>query len=267
MADGGWRMIMRCFHYAAVAAVAVVGFTSVASAADMPTKAPMYTKAPVMAPMYNWTGFYIGLNAGYSWGSQTNSLVAITGGGVTSQSNTDHLDGFIGGGQIGYNWQVNQWVLGLEADFQGSGQKADGSYSFPGFGPPTCTAFGCVAATTITYSDKLDWFGTVRGRIGYAMGATGNWLPYLTGGWAYGHGTISGTTSATGTSFSGSQDYSGWTVGGGVEWAFADHWSAKVEYLYIDFGNGPTVPVSTGLTIVSGTMTDNIVRAGINYKF
>ena len=256
---------MRRFQCAMLAAVAVIGFGSLASAADMPVKSPMYTKAPVMAPLYNWTGFYVGSNAGYSWGSQDNSLVTSTG--VTVQSNSDHLNGFVGGGQIGYNWQVNQWVFGLEADFQGSGQKADGSLLLPGSGFNILV----IPTTSIAYTDKLDWFGTVRGRVGYAMGDRGTWLPYLTGGWAYGHGSVSGTTTfgATATSFSGSQDYSGWTVGGGVEWAFADHWSAKVEYLYIDFGNGPTLAANaTGtLNIVSGTMTDNIVRAGVNYKF
>jgi outer membrane immunogenic protein len=256
---------MRRIHCATLAAVAVIGFASVASAADLPVKAPMYTKAPVVAPLYNWTGFYIGLNAGYSWGRQDNDLVNVVTG-VTEFSNSDHLNGFIGGGQIGYNWQVNQWVFGLEADFQGSGQKGDGTFFIAAV--PGILAAG-TPASTFNYTDKLDWFGTVRGRIGYAMGATGNWLPYVTGGWAYGHGEISGTTTSLGvaTSFSGSQDYSGWTVGGGVEWAFLNNWSAKVEYLYIDFGDGPTVPVSATRDIVSGKMTDNILRAGLNYKF
>jgi outer membrane immunogenic protein len=256
---------MRRIHCATLAAVAVIGFASVASAADLPVKAPMYTKAPVVAPLYNWTGFYIGLNAGYSWGRQDNDLVNVVTG-VTEFSNSDHLNGFIGGGQIGYNWQVNQWVFGLEADFQGSGQKGDGTFFIAAV--PGIVAAG-TPASTFNYTDKLDWFGTVRGRIGYAMGATGNWLPYVTGGWAYGHGEISGTTTSLGvaTSFSGSQDYSGWTVGGGVEWAFLNNWSAKVEYLYIDFGDGPTVPVSATRDIVSGKMTDNILRAGLNYKF
>ena len=256
---------MRRIHCATLAAVAVIGFASVASAADLPVKAPMYTKAPVVAPLYNWTGFYIGLNAGYSWGRQDNDLVNVVTG-VTEFSNSDHLNGFIGGGQIGYNWQVNQWVFGLEADFQGSGQKGDGTFFIAAV--PGIVVAG-TPASTFNYTDKLDWFGTVRGRIGYAMGATGNWLPYVTGGWAYGHGEISGTTTSLGvaTSFSGSQDYSGWTVGGGVEWAFLNNWSAKVEYLYIDFGDGPTVPVSATRDIVSGKMTDNILRAGLNYKF
>jgi outer membrane immunogenic protein len=226
---------MRRFQCALLAAVAAIGFASVASAADMPTKAPMYTKAPVMVPLYNWTGFYVGLNAGYSWGRQDNS--AVSAAGVTVLSNSDHLNGFIGGGQIGYNWQVNQWVFGLEADFQGSGQKADGTFLIVPVGvffnaPPP--------STSIAYTDKLDWFGTVRGRIGYAMGANGNWLPYLTGGWAYGHGEISGTTTigAVATSFSGSQI----TVAG--RWAVV--WNGHSKIIGVRNSNISTSILATG---------------------
>jgi len=125
--------------------------------------------------------------------------------------------------------------------------------------PPTVTV-------TNSYTDKLEWFGTVRGRLGWAFD---RWMPYITGGWAYGHGEINGTSTvgALATAFSTSQNYSGWTIGGGVEWAFANNWSAKAEYLYIDFGDGPTVPITTGVNVVSGKMTDNIVRIGVNYKF
>lgn len=249
---------MRCLAIALLVVASPVGLSQMASAADLPVKAPIY-KAPIAAPPYNWTGLYVGLNVGGSWGRQDNSLVNATTG-VTLQSNSDHLNGVIGGGQIGYNWQVDHWVLGIEADFQGSGQKGDGNFFLPS------AVLAANFPTSIAYSDKLSWFGTVRGRIGYAFD---RWLPYLTGGWAYGHGEISGTTTvgATTTSFSASQNYSGWTIGGGVEWAFANSWSAKLEYLYIDFGDGPTVPISTTLNIVSGRMTDNIVRVGVNYKF
>jgi outer membrane immunogenic protein len=253
---------MRRLVLALLASIAVVG---TAAAADMPVKAPVY-KAPVVAPPYNWTGFYVGLNAGGSWGRQENDLVTVPGG-VTLLSNSDNLDGFIGGGQIGYNWQINQFVLGVEADFQGSGQKADGSFLIP-FIPATVAP--AVPGLTANYTDKLEWFGTVRARAGYTWD---RWLAYVTGGWAFGHGTLSGTgtTTPAGTvlAFSTSQDYSGWTVGGGLEWAFADHWSAKAEYLYIDFGNGPTVVVNTAgsLAIASGKMTDNIARLGVNYHF
>lgn len=249
---------MRRLSVALLVTVSAICVSQMASAADLlPVKAPIY-KAPVVAPPYNWTGLYIGLNIGGSWGHQDNSLVTTTG--VTLLSNSDHLDGVIGGGQIGYNWQVNQWVLGIEADFQGSGQKGDGSFFLPS------AVLAANFPTSFSYSDKLNWFGTVRGRIGYAFD---RWLPYFTGGWAFGHGEINGTTifGATTTSFSASHDYSGWTIGGGVEWAFENNWSAKLEYLYIDFGDGPTVPVSPVLNIVSGKMTDNILRVGVNYKF
>jgi outer membrane immunogenic protein len=250
---------MRRIGFALVASIALVG---AAAAADLPVKAPVY-KAPVMAPAYNWTGFYVGLNAGYSWGHQDNDLV-FAPTGVTLFSNSDHLNGFIGGGQLGYNWQVNQLVVGIEADFQGSGQKGDGTFLIL----PVGFFANLPAATSIAYSDKLNWFGTVRGRIGYAFD---RWLPYLTGGWAYGHGEISGTTTtgALVTSFSATHNYSGWTLGGGMEWAFQNNWSAKAEYLYIDFGDGPTVAANAAgtLNIVSGKLTDNIVRLGVNYKF
>ena len=242
----------------ALAAVATTALTQFAFAADLPVKAP----ARVIAPMaYNWTGFYAGLNIGGSWGRQDNALVSSTG--IVEFTNSDKIDGVIGGGQIGYNWQSNQWVFGIEADFQGSGQKGNGSFFIPAVGGNLALV---IPSTSITYEEKLNWFGTVRGRLGYAFD---RWLPYVTGGWAFGHGEINGsrTTGAVNTVFSGSEDYSGWTLGGGVEWAFANNWSAKAEYLYIDFGDGPTVPITTGVNVVSGKMTDNIVRIGVNYKF
>ncbi|MGH6683603.1 MAG: outer membrane protein [Pseudolabrys sp.] len=231
---------MRRLVFALLASTLFIG---AAAAADLPVKAPVY-KAPVMAPVYNWTGFYIGANIGYSWGRQDVDAV----GGVPLGN--PNIDGVIGGGQIGYNWQMNQLVLGIEADIQASGQKGDGTF-VPG---PAA-----LALPTITFTDKLDWFGTVRGRVGYAMD---RWLPYVTGGWAYGGGSISGSTS-TPTTFSGSTTYSGWTIGGGLEYAFMNNWSVKAEYLYIDFGNGPTVNGA----IVGGRMTDNIARLGVNYRF
>ena len=226
--------------------------------ADLPVKAPI--ARPIVTQTFNWTGFYAGLNLGGSWGSQDNALVSTAG--ATLASNSDHVDGIIGGGQIGYNWQTNQIVFGIEADFQGSGQKADGSFSFSPVG------FFAAAPPTVTmdYSDKLEWFGTVRGRLGYAFD---RWLPYLTGGWAYGHGVLNGSTAvgATSFSFSADKDYSGWTVGGGLEWAFDNHWSARAEYLYIDFGDGAVAAASPTLNVVSGRLTDNIVRAAVNYRF
>jgi outer membrane immunogenic protein len=214
-------------------------FVGAASAADMQRPAPVY-KAPILTParVYDWTGFYVGGNIGYGWGRQD---AALTGFGSLGSAN---VDGIIGGGQVGYNWQLNQLVLGLEADIQGSGQKGDGG-----------------VAGVATYTSKLDWFGTVRGRVGYAFD---RWLPYVTGGWAYGGGNVSGT--AGGAPFSTSSNYSGWTAGAGLEYAFLNNWSVKGEYLYVDFGNGPSTVTGAG-TISSGHLTDNIFRLGVNYKF
>ena len=211
----------------------------------------MYTKAPVMAPMYNWTGFYIGLNAGGSWGRQENDLVTVPGG-LTVFSGSDKLDGFIGGGQIGYNWHTGPVVFGLEADFQGSAGSGDLN------GGPA----GGVSITGGTL--KTPWFGTIRGRIGYAWD---RWMLYATGGGVYGHLDYSGTTVG-GTipgAFSSSTDFWTWTVGGGVEASLWDRWSAKVEYLYI--GTPDSFPVPPGTTGASGSINTNIVRVGLNYHF
>jgi outer membrane immunogenic protein len=218
-------------------------FIGAASAADMPRRAPAYkAPEPIMAQPYNWTGFYVGGNLGYGWGRQDNSVDGTSVGSA-------NVNGIIGGGQVGYNWQVNQIVFGLEADFQGSGQKGDGSFTVPFPG---------------TFTNKLDWFGTVRGRVGYAFD---RWLPYVTGGWAYGHGSIDASAPGVGAG-SVSNTYSGWTVGGGLEYAFLNNWSAKIEYLYVDFGNGPSVTLAPSASVLSGgKLTDNIVRVGLNYKF
>jgi outer membrane immunogenic protein len=234
-----------------------LGCCGVASAADMPLKAP-----PPPAPVYyNWSGFYLGVNLGGSWGHQSEELFL---GGAPVAGRSNHMDGVIGGGQLGYNWQFpgsgvfggNAWVLGLEADFQGSGQRRDDNFAFTGISGDL--------------NDKLEWFGTVRGRAGVAFD---HWLPYVTGGWAYGHRTLDGTigTTTTTASFSNSNTFTdGWTVGGGVEWAFWSHWTAKLEYLYIDFGNNGSnanMITTPAVSITTGHLTDNIVRAGVNYKF
>jgi outer membrane immunogenic protein len=244
---------------------------SIAAAGPALAKAkPKVVPPPPPAPIYNWAGFYLGGNVGYSWGRQGDRLLNDVGTPV--EGNTANLDGVIGGGQIGYNWQFDKTVLGIEADLDASGQTGNGN---PLFTHPPGTTFcnGQVACfpggvgATLANTDKLNWFGTVRGRLGWAVD---RWLPYVTGGWAYGQGTISGTTTTTiptTNTFSGSQNYSGWTIGGGLEWAFLDHWTARAEYLYINFGNGPTVAASARLSIAGGNLIDNIGRAGLNYKF
>ncbi len=233
------------------------------AAADLPAR--MLTKAPPPA-FFNWTGLYGGVNLGGSWGHQRTSLDDVTG--TRLLSNSLGPDGVIGGGQIGYNWQPygNPWVFGVEADLQGSDQKYDSSFLIAGIAAPGIVP---LPGDNIVYRDKLDWFGTLRGRVGWAMGGQSRWLPFVTGGLAYGQGTISGSGTAGGVpvAFNSSNLYAGWVLGGGVEWAFWDRWSAKAEYLFIDLGKGPVVPLTPALNLDAGRMTDNIGRFGVNYHY
>jgi outer membrane immunogenic protein len=227
---------------------------------------------PPPAPVYyNWTGLYLGANLGGSWGRVSHEIFDGTAG-IFEVGVTNHPDGVIGGGQIGYNWQFGPWfgwgtgtVLGIEADFQGASQRStiDEAFSDPRFGPVTFSG---------SVEDKLEWFGTVRGRAGIAVDRV---LLYATGGWAFGERRLSGpltSSNAAGliatTAFSNSSRMDGWTVGGGIEWAFLGNWTAKFEYLYIDFGSPSNVAIPGGpFVITSGHFVDNVARAGINYKF
>jgi outer membrane immunogenic protein len=194
---------MRRFHCAALATVAVVGFASVASAADLPVKAPVY-KAPVAAPAYSWTGFYIGVNAGGGIGRNPSTASDVTTGSVIGTF-TMSPAGFIGGGQIGYNWQfAPNWLLGVEGDMQG----ATGNDSICS---GTCNTLGFY----FTDEQKLKWFATARGRFGYT---NGDWLWYVTGGGAWGeiHNDFR-VFNPTDFNASANFNLSGWVVGGGVE--------------------------------------------------
>lgn len=258
-------------------------FATSALAADLAAKAPVYTKAPVLEPVFNWTGFYIGGNLGYSWGNADNSTTIdrFTTGlplpapliGTNGASN--NADGFIGGAQAGYNWQVTNWLVGLEADIQGSGER----------GSSTITCVGCADVGTdivTNMNQKLEWFGTVRGRVGVL--ATPDVLLYATGGLAYGQVNVDGTVTGNGAVgnttvvLSGiSSTRAGWTAGAGVEGHIGGNWTAKLEYLYMDLGTVGTGPVPlTGILVTprqlpglsySSHFTDNLLRVGVNYHF
>ena len=168
----------------------------------MPAKAPAYFEAP-----YNWTGFYVGINGGGGWGRSTWSNPAGTAGrSITS--------GGLVGGTLGYNYQIGQTVFGLEGDVDWSNIRGSRD--------------GLCAGTTC--ETRNDWLGTARGRIGYAFD---RFMPYITGGAAF--GDIKATPAGFGTT---TTTKTGWTVGGGVEFAIAGPWTAKVEYLYVDLGKG-----------------------------
>jgi len=209
-----------------------------------------------------WSGWYIGGNIGGSFGIASDSATLA---GVPVGGGSPRLDGVVGGGQIGYNWQANAWVFGLEADIQGTSE--DGSNS----AGATVIIPGAPAATgTLNYGEKLPWFGTVRGRLGFLPAP--NWLIYGTGGLAYGEVDTNTTLTSGALGVSNNFDTTrvGWTAGGGVETFLSRNWSAKVEYLYVDLGSFSNTFTGLGTftpATLSTHVTDNIVRAGLNYHF
>jgi outer membrane immunogenic protein len=245
----------------AAAAVAYL-IASAASAADLGT-AP-YGKTPdFIVPVYDWSGGYVGVNVGYGLGrsADTSGLGAPILFSDTIRSN---MNGVLGGAQIGYNSQMQNWVVGLEADFQGTGQRSTHSLTCPA---GMCTA----AALTDATRQQLDFFGTVRVRAGFSIVPTV--LLYGTAGIAYGQ--VDSDTNLLGATRA--QNYNpGWTAGGGIEAAIGGGWSARVEYLYLDLGrvsntfNSAIFTAGGGPPLVgsfSSRITDSIVRGGLNYKF
>jgi outer membrane immunogenic protein len=222
---------------AGVAALAMLAIPLAAQAADVPTKAPYYKGAPrSVVSYYNWSGLYAGVNFGYGMGTSTWSLPAAS----------IKPKGYLAGGTVGYNWQSGAIVYGVEGDLDWSNVKG---------------SVNCVAVL-VTCETSSSWLATFRGRAGYAFD---RWLPYITAGGAYGN--VKATTGVpllglTATSVSKSQ--LGWTFGGGLEYAFMGNWTAKLEYLYVDLGsfNAGTAPL-----VNTVTFKENVVRAGLNYKF
>lgn len=217
-----------------------------ANAADL--SRPAYAPPP---PVYSWTGLYWGANIGYSWGE---SKYDATFGGVGTLSTSDDIDGVIGGGQTGYNYQFGAWVWGFETDIQASGQKGGATYA------------GILPLTTVTTDRKLEWFGTSRSRLGFLW--TQNVLVYGTAGLAYGQVKNSATITTGGvSSIATFKDVkAGYAVGGGVEAAWGGGWSVKLEYLYIDLGKTEDTDINPFAQETWKT-TDNIVRVGLNYKW
>ena len=222
-----------------------------ALAADLPQPGPPPPRAPATyvpapVPVFSWTGIYIGVNGGYAFGDSNWSDPIL---GSTGNFSTD---GFLIGGTIGGNYQWGQFVLGIEAD--GDWQNLSGTTS-------VTAGSGCGAGCTT----QSDWLATVRGRAGYAFDRV---LVYGTGGAAFGN--VQASYAALPFS---SSTQTGWTAGAGVEFAFTPNLTGKVEYLYVDLGNQSCAAASCGLSGGFGTLpttvslTENVVRAGINYKF
>ena len=214
-------------RYPTLALLSSVGLVSagIAYAADMPIGVPV--RPAMVSPVFSWTGFYVGGNVGYGWGDTDGVLLP-----------SSSMDGVFGGLQGGFNYQfpATGFVIGIEADYQ----WADISTNFV----------------------KIDRFGTVRGRVGYAWD---RFMIYGTGGWAF----EANTEVNLGLGLIGSRSLDGWTAGVGMEWAFAPNWSAKLEYLHIDLRSDsffapalcfPAVNCQAGGDI-------DLVRVGLNWRF
>jgi outer membrane immunogenic protein len=267
-----------------------------AIAADLPVKAPVY-KGPPPVVVYNWTGFYVGANAGYSWGDWKPSSNFPVFGGTTTFfppnssfiTNWDcnsfgsfcatqaNVRGALGGVQAGYNWQSNKWLLGVEGDIQATAQKRveNGTIIYTGISTSTCASAGPTPClVTVSNRWELPWLGTLRGRLGFA---SDRWLFYATGGLAVGEARSSFTfTENQGANVAltvpGSMAKLGYTLGVGVEAAVGNNWSVKAEYLFVDLGSrsvSAANPTGFGPLVFnqSFNIRDNIVRVGINYLF
>jgi outer membrane immunogenic protein len=272
------------------AAAVALSFSGIAGAADLAVKAPLLTPLPG----FSWTGIYLGVGGGTGWGNkeytwdQDATVAAIAAQmqnpgllphlGVTQGSHP--ISGGFFGGQLGGNLQAGWAVFGLQADAHWSDIEGHGS----------CFDAGALATGGISFAcrDKVTSFGTITGRVGVAVDRA---LIYAKGGWAWERGQQSVNPSApfnvmggndplaSITASSSSQSRVGWTVGAGVEYAFAQHWSAFIEYDYLDFGTRDessthllslpnSVPASFVLPIQTNvTQHFNAVKAGLNYKF
>jgi outer membrane immunogenic protein len=240
-----------------LASVALVVASGSAMAADLSRPAPVYTKAPIMAPPFSWTGFYIGGNIGGAWArsNETDSLFGLSFGNGNSNGV------FIGGGQVGGNYQINNFVFGVEGDFDwaANNNNTGGGVVVPGIG-------------TLQASSNDRWITTVAARLGVAYD---HWLFYgkAGGGWV-GNSGFTVTNTVTGASITGSNNNTlgGWLVGGGIEWAFANNWSAKIEYDYLGLGSQTFIvpvgsPLLAGDHFTTGNQNIQMVKFGINYKF
>ena len=276
-----------------IAALTLLMLAQELKAADLPTR-----KAPPIAPppVFTWTGFYVGFNFGYTWTASPSIAAgsanvldlsverfglasAIGASGVPSA----RLDGFFFGGQAGYNWQfADKLIAGLEADIQGAGVRGGGGLANVTGAP---TGF---AVTGGKFNRSLEYLGTVRGRLGYAV--TPTLMAYVTGGLAYGGANLTTTISQSltpsiliGNPGKGDlyENLVGWTIGAGGEMALSRNLSAKLEYLYYDLGGLRLSTASNplaftnpllGLRLVDAThvstrFNGHIIRAGLNYRF
>jgi outer membrane immunogenic protein len=253
------RYLVSTFVSSVVAGIFALSTVAPVAAADLN---PVY-KAPVpaIAP-FNWNGFYVGANLGGAWTSDAVTQSDLAGNFFRSLTVTS--SGVVGGGQFGYNWVATpNWLLGVEADV--SGADLNGTEA----NQPASAAIGHVQ-----FNEKIDAFGTVRGRVGYVAN---NWLFYGTGGFAWSDDTFTRTQLAgvptsppTGDVHTNSPTRTGWAAGGGIEYGFAKNWTARVEYLHLDLSDQSfsfVAPNGVFRGVDEGRLTVDSVRVGLSYLF
>jgi outer membrane immunogenic protein len=246
-------------------AAAVLAVGTQAHAADLPVP----SLPPAAPPVYSWTGVYVGVNGGWADGKSnwTNNCpgcqgFASSGGSPVApggETGSFSVSGYLAGGTLGFNYQIGPWVYGIEGDFDWTHLTGSSGSTCGGLSDAEPPPTGC--------ETESEWLATVRGRVGYAFpGFVGdNVLIYGTAGGAVARiktGLIPPSTFDSSTE-------AGWTVGAGLEVAFAPNWTAKVEYLFVDLPNA-TCTTTTNCGFLAGstvTFNENMVRAGINYKF
>ena len=237
----------------ALGALSLAATMSGATAADLGP----YRPGPAPEAFYEppaektWRGFYVGINGGYAWGS--NDPVIVTGGSASGAMAAIDPEGWLGGGQIGYNAQFGRFVLGVEADMQGGNIEG--------------TTAGIIGAPPFaaSASSELNWLSTIRARAGVSTGPV---LLYATGGVAFADMDYA-LVGTDGTIAAGGDTLTGYAVGGGLEWAFAPNWSLKSEYLYVDLGDARIAGVDGGGAPISASFDNSFhtIRAGLNYRF
>ncbi len=233
--------MLRKFSLSITAAVSLMAGAYGVSAADLARPAPAYVPPPAPIFIYNWTGFYVGGNLGGAWASGT-----VTDS-FTGASLSDSKSGFIGGGQVGFNYQITNWVIGAEWDIDGTSLNASQTGAF------------------VNASANTNWVTTVAARFGVAAG---NWLFYgkAGGGWVNNQATI--TNNITGASLSASNTNSGWLAGAGIEYGFTPNWSAKLEYDYLGLStwnfNSSVFPAADNVSV---SRNIQMLKVGLNYRF
>jgi len=220
-----------------LAAIGVLVAMGTALAADVPERRLPKPRAPIYVPFFTWNGFYVGINGGYGFGrsSWRDTIAGVSTGEFD-------VNGPLFGGTVGYNVQLGGFVFGAEGDFDWSNIKGSGT-----------------ANCATICETKNTWLATARGRVGYAFD---RFMPYFTGGAAFGE--VKGSVAGVG---SFAEMRTGWTLGGGVEYAFVDHVTAKLEYLYVDLGSATCNISCSGGNPFDVSFTANVLRAGVNYKF